>query len=791
MFLPYRLLAIVLQRTECWKSFLEYDRILQKRERTLCRIDFLEKCWQADIIPKFLKFRVPNNGCFEPTTVHNFQRRLLKNELAKARSTLKEHEKSVNNKRSKLNRTVDEILLPSIVLYTRISKRKCRETVLETQRNKLSILSADQDRPLLRTQDTVRLFDIDIVPPKYVMDTLALGPKNSVLTKFDQKDTLAEIDSLLHKLDNLDTPNEAINNINAATLNYIKRCSKQKVPRYITMTKRFLKEHELLAIPFDKGTGICLMKSTTYKSKIDDILQLRQFKKIQITRKNAKNMSVKEEERVNDKLQELLDANEIDETLFEEIKSMGGQLPRLYGLAKVHKPNVPIRPVLSMPGSPYYKIAEKVTKWLSVIPESKINCSTKETVDQLKNVTLDPDEVVISFDVSSLYTNVPVNEAIQDAADRLYSGNFPTPPVSKETFTTLTKLSTTNVIVSTHDGLYRQIDGLAMGSQPAPPLANIWLSKFESDIKDDAKIFKRYMDDILRTIKAELIEAKLQAINDLHPNLKFTIEVEEEGRLPFLDMRILHVDNHLHSTWYTKPTDTSLIMNFHGLAPKRYKRSVVEGFVHRVYRTCSHWKYFNDSLNKAKDILERNQYPPQFYEPIINSTIEKLVAPVVNVQDENAKRKSNVMMYVSYRGHVTDMFVKKLKESGAPVQPIVTLRKLKTVMPSLKTTTKFESRSRVVYKITCPGCETCYVGQTRRHLLTRFREHNYKKAKAVYKHFRNCVGSDITLDDVKILAQTSRKLHYLLSLEALFIREHNPALNVKDEYHSRELIIRF
>ena len=194
----------------------------KKRERSLCRIDFLEKCWQADIIPKFLKFRVPNNGCFEPTTVHNFQRRLLKNELAKAKSTLKEHKKSVNSKRSKLNRTINGTLLPSVILYTRISKRECRENMLETQRKKLEMLSVDQYRPLLNIQDTVRLFNIDIVPPKYAIHTLALGPKNSVLTKFDQKETLAEIDSLLHKVNTQNTSNEAINDINAATLNYIK-----------------------------------------------------------------------------------------------------------------------------------------------------------------------------------------------------------------------------------------------------------------------------------------------------------------------------------------------------------------------------------------------------------------------------------------------------------------------------------------------------------------------------------------------------------------------------------------
>ena len=164
------------------------------------------------------------------------------------------------------------------------------------------------------------------------------------------------------------------------------------------------------------------------------------------------------------------------------MKSKGGQLPKLYDLAKVHKESVPIRPVLSMPGSPYYELAEKVTKWLSVIPKSKINCSTQKTGNQLKNVKLDPEEVMISFDVSSRYTNVPVNETINDAANLLYSGRYETPPVDKETFIALTKLAVTDLVLSPHDGCFRQVDGLAMGSQPAPQLANIWLAKFKEAI---------------------------------------------------------------------------------------------------------------------------------------------------------------------------------------------------------------------------------------------------------------------------------------------------------------------
>ena len=195
----------------------------------------------------------------------------------------------------------------------------------------------------------------------------------------------------------------------------------------------------------------------------------------------------------------------------------------------VHKGAIPLRPVLSMPGSPYYNIAETVTKWLSVVPESKSQCTSKKISDQLKDITLDDDEVLVSFDVVSLYTNVPVVEAIQEAADRLYCGEFEVPPVSKDTFIELLTLASTNVVMSTHDGYYVQKDGLAMGSPPAPLLANIWLAKRENDIKGDAKLFDRYMDDVIRSIRQCDIEETLRQINLLHPNLKFT--VEQNGKI--------------------------------------------------------------------------------------------------------------------------------------------------------------------------------------------------------------------------------------------------------------------
>ena len=213
-----------------------------------------------------------------------------------------------------------------------------------------------------------------------------------------------------------------------------------------------------------------------------------------------------------------------------------------------------------------------------------------------RKLSLDHDEVDISFDITSLYTNVPVKEAIFGDADKLYSGKLVMPPSDKETFIIFAELVTTNVVMLNHDGSCCQIDGLAMGSQPTLPLSNRWLSKYEPNIWDDAKQFGSYIDGIARTIKKFLIQTKLNGINGLHPNSKFTLEVEAEGKIPFPDLcinpdlYINHANDKLSSTWYCKPNDTEIIMNYHALAPKLYKRSFLEVFVHRDYRACNSWE---------------------------------------------------------------------------------------------------------------------------------------------------------------------------------------------------------
>lgn len=130
------------------------------------------------------------------------------------------------------------------------------------------------------------------------------------------------------------------------------------------------------------------MNRSTFNKKLDAILQLKQFEKVTKKRENEMNPILKEEDRIVKKLKLLLENGKIDEALFKKRKPVGAGPARLYGLAKVHTNTVPVRPVLSMPNSAYFKIANQVTSWLSVVDECKINCSTEQVSNTVKKVTL-------------------------------------------------------------------------------------------------------------------------------------------------------------------------------------------------------------------------------------------------------------------------------------------------------------------------------------------------------------------------------------------------------------------
>ena len=163
--------------------------------------------------------------------------------------------------------------------------------------------------------------------------------------------------------------------------------------RSLIRVKKYLVDNDLKAIPFDKGAGCCIMKKSDYIQKLNGVLVSPQF---QVVEEGNQRRVIKLEEEFNRSLKRLKDANKITAEFYEKSRSCGAQPARLYGLAKVHKQSIPLRPALSLPGLCYENLTQSLSKWLEQLPGANIETST---VRGCRHVEMEEDEVFFSPDM--------------------------------------------------------------------------------------------------------------------------------------------------------------------------------------------------------------------------------------------------------------------------------------------------------------------------------------------------------------------------------------------------------
>ena len=173
----------------------------------------------------------------------------------------------------------------------------------------------------------------------------------------------------------------------------------------------------------------------------------------------------------------------ISDKLYWKLYPESEEPPKLYGTPKIHKNNTPLRPIVSSCGSITYNAAKYLASILT--PLVGKNChsikNTKELVDKLRDLEIPPAQKLASYNVTALFTSVPVDKALEVITERLHAGDT----LTSRTEMTIPQivelldfcLNTTYFI---YDGTcYQQTHGAAMGPPISPLVANCYMEQFE------------------------------------------------------------------------------------------------------------------------------------------------------------------------------------------------------------------------------------------------------------------------------------------------------------------------
>ena len=539
----------------------------------------------------------------------------------------------------------------------------------------------------------------------------------------------------------------------------------------------------------DKSSNFVIMDKTEYLDKMDAILSDK-TKFTTINRDPTKTNVVK--------INKLIDAANAASGDLHFSRITGEYSPGYaYGNVKTHKTGNPLRPIISQIPTPTYQLAKKLnTLILPYIPSDHCLESTDEFLSIVRNHK--PTGLLASLDVESLFTSVPVQETIDLILSSVY--DHPTLPPLKTPKTILGKLLSACTMESPFRGpngkLYRQIDGIAMGSPLGCLFANMYMCHLENKVLDAVKpvIYCRYVDDIFAEVDDEAQLLMLKNTMERESCLRFTTEISVENRIPFLDIDISQEDGTLKTKVYRKPTNTGRCMNGKSECPTRYKNSVIRSFIQRALKYCSDWNSTHQELQRCKQLLINNGYTNTDVDAEIQKQMNRIQHPK---QNKNKEQVIQVFyknqMSPSYR--VDERVLRgiirkniKCKQPNTRLQLTIYYKNTKIgglIMRNNITKDKSDLKStNVVYQFKCPY-EDCqlrltgdYIGMTTTTLSRRMTMHLQDGAPLQHmkqEHQRALTRQDLTENTTILRRENNRKK--LQILEALLIRDKKPAIN--------------
>ena len=529
-----------------------------------------------------------------------------------------------------------------------------------------------------------------------------------------------------------------------------------------------------MILPADKGRASVVMDTATYQAKISTLIENGPY---QLLNKDPTDRLTR---KLSEKLLTLKRNGHLSEAVYNKIRPRHKQPPRIYGLPKIHKADVLLRPIVSCVNTFAYDLSAYLANILSPLTGKSEFTVTNSAhfVSTISSETIRDNEIMVSFDVESLFTNVPIDAAVQAALQRLEND----PSLADRITLTPAQIADllTFVLRSTYfqynGSIYEQKDGAAMGSPVSAVIANLYMESFEEQAIPTSSykptIWKRYVDDTFTILDRGNVDDFLQHLNNQQPSIRFTMETENNNKLAFLDTAVSREpDGRLTTSVYRKPTHTDQYLAYDSHHPQSVKRGIVKCLYERAKRLVTKPSVISEKKKHLSSVLVSNGYPFSFLQKLT-----KTGRPNDSTKPATEFKATAVLPYVK---GVSEQLRRSLQQQGvrAVFKSETTLRS-HLVLP--KDAVNPAKQDGVVYRIPCE-CGKVYIGETGRPMQDRIKEHDRDirfagtETSAVSEHAHN-TGHKPLWNEVKFI---DRDPHYYTRRvkEAIHIRLHPDNIN--------------
>ena len=802
--------------------YFNLQRYKKKQHQAASSIGFIRKCLHLNVTPKFATVK----GQFTSKAAK------IKTERDIMTSHLEQHTEKLNvcieSTRALMNdlqlvcgQLLTKLLVKRIdnnqrrfrVLSSRTKNDKIRrlviDKVVQTERVKSSLsrnkghqktkqLSGKYQSKIINNQPVPIINLSDLTLSKSEEEILSYGLEHSFIDKNKnvKKNLAASLETTADRITYMvdDMKKEDLHEYLRANVDIMTKNVYSSADSTFNRLKNLIRDKNIAVIQGDKDSCVVVMNKTDYLQKLQQMIEEGIADG---TYERTCNTVLSDMKKFNDFLYRHFKKTRPE--LYEEMTASAGQPGQLYGSAKTHKfdsvsdisvDSLKFRPIISQVGTFTHAAAQVIGNYLKPLVDDNeyiINNTQDFAAIISDQPPLGPTEEYVSYDVESLFTNVPVMETIDYILDEIYVKKKLPHLCKRSLFKKLLLKLTCDGIFMFNDKFYKQKNGCTMGGPLSVILSNIFMTKLERKVVLPVKpaFYKRYVDDIITRRKKNQPDKLLSRLMNFHPKIKFTVEVNPEK---FLDTRLIFKhDGVCETRVFRKPNKVPL--HWHSKTPVRYKRNAIIGDLTRAKRISGCFtdeveiirtKFLTAGFPKAfVDSVIRNFLNPQQDKddslPLIPSFFFEETQPFILIE----------LPYCPQNERLSKHFIRKIK-SFLEVDCTIVIkwitRKIRTLF-SLKS--KNPHPACKIYQGVCNGCGQSYVGETKRNVEVRWAEHENPKGNSEpAKHLANNPSHSFSW---RVLLNASQNTRVRKNLEASVVAYLRPKLN--NQIESKKLTL--